>query len=101
MLPTSLNGSAFCLGTTDEGSAKVLTAQEAREARLKALEKSIEEKKSEKSIQQPVQQPRKVVTKEQQDELDINATRRMLELERQRRKNEKEILLKRFKADRG
>jgi hypothetical protein len=35
MLPTSLNGSAFCLGTVDEGSAKVLTAQEAREARLK------------------------------------------------------------------
>ena len=97
MLPTSLQGSAFCLGTVDDEPAKVLTAQEAIEARLKALEKSLE---VQKAVIKPAQPVPKKTTKEQ-DELDLNATKRMLELERQRRKNEKELLLKRFKADRG
>lgn len=98
MLPKSLQGSAFCLGTATNEPAKVLTVEEAREARLKALERSSQLKKRE-IVLEPLQ-PKKKLTQEEHDEIYFFQTKRALELERQQKKNTRELMLRRFRADR-
>ena len=99
----------FKLGSSsgDGGAPKILSPQEAREARLKALEKSMETSKikiSEEKVKvKKIENPKKPrILSSQEVEMKARSDRfKQLQAEKMKARMEKIMLIKNFKADRG
>ena len=106
-LPSTVSGDAFKLGAADDSNnSKILSPEEVRRSRVAALERSfkstaeIREKKEqairEKKSAEETSKKEKLTSIDSQQE----AYRKLL-VEKQKRKREKELMLRNWKADRS